>query len=93
MIGCFLNNDSDWLFFRGNYPTKNYKNPSELLNHHMKMLFINTDIALFAIGITLIILGTYQERKAQKAIEELRFWTEVLRGFNERKDDGEKTIK
>ena len=52
------------------------------------MPFINTDVALLAIGITLIVLGAYQERKAQKALEELQFWTEVLRGFNQGKEDG-----
>ena len=56
------------------------------------MPVVNTDIVLLAIGITLIVLGVYQERKAEKALEELRFWTEVLRGFNEgKKEDGEKS--
>ena len=66
---------------------KTIKNPSELLKHHMKM----PPIILFAVGIALIIFGTYQERKAQQIIEELRFWRTVLRGFNQidRKDDGE----
>ena len=40
-------------------------------------------IALLAIGIALIILGTYEERKAQKAIEEIRFYTEDLRIFSQ----------
>ena len=39
-------------------------------------------VALLAVGITLIVLGTHQERKAQKAIEEIRFWSEVLHIFN-----------
>ena len=39
-------------------------------------------VALLAVGITLIVLGTYDKRKAQKAIEEIRFWSEVLRVFN-----------
>ena len=40
-------------------------------------------IALLAIGIALIILWTYEERKAQKAIEEIRLYTEVLRIFSQ----------
>ena len=56
------------------------------------MPIVNTDIVLLAIGITLIVLSVYQERKADKALAELRFWTEVLRGFNEgKKEDGKKT--
>ena len=55
----------------------------------MNMPFVSEDtinkillVALLAVGITLIVLGTHQERKAQKAIEEIRFWSEVLRVSN-----------
>ena len=58
---------------------------------HEKMPAVNADIILLAIGVTLIALGIYQERKAEKALEELRFWRSVLRGFNDGKK--EKNIK